>query len=279
LGGCLVHPGAYGLRISGSDARPEQLLDVPADWPGIELIVELTAELSREGEYVDDEGARLWLSAGGVAELHRHSGRTVFRVNERPPAAAILHPLLAGVAAVWARWHGRDSFHAGGFVAAGGVWALLGAKGAGKSSMLAALHRAGVPIVCDDVLIIDGDTAFAGPRSIDLRTDSAERFGLGEPLGVLGDRERWRVDLQPVAPALPFRGWVRLAWGDRIDLRRVPGSEGLSELLRHRALNVPPPAPAALLDLAGRPLLELTRPKAWDSTGDAVQQLLAGVVF
>src|ERR1700727_1316299 len=100
--------------------------------------------------------------------------------------------------------------------------------------MRAALHRAGVPIVCDDVLIIDGDVAFAGPRSIDLRADSAERFGLGEPLGVLGDRERWRVALAPVAPALPFRGWVRLAWGETVEVRGVPGSDRLSELLRHR---------------------------------------------
>lgn len=274
-----MSPGAYGLRISGSDARPEQLLDVPADWPGIELIVETTGGPNRDAEYVDDVGARLWLSAGGVVELDRHSGRTVFYVNDRPPPAAILHPLLAGVAAVWARWHGRDSFHAGGFVAAGGVWALLGDKGAGKSSMLAALHRAGVPIVCDDVLIVEGDTAFAGPRSIDLRADSAQRFGLGDPLGVIGDRERWRVDLDPLPPALPFRGWIRLAWGESVDVRRVPGRAGLAELLRHRALNVPPPSPATLLDLAGRPLLALSRPRAWESTDDAVQQLLAGVAL
>jgi hypothetical protein len=274
-----MHPGAYGLRISGSDARTEQLLDVPADWPAIELSVELTPEPDRGGEYVDDVGARLSLSAGGVADLDRHSGRTVFRVKDRPPAAAILHPMLAGVASVWARWHRRDSFHAGGFVAAGGVWALLGDKGAGKSSMLAALHCAGVPIVCDDVLIIDGDVAFAGPRSIDLRADSAERLRLGEPLGVLGDRERWRVDLRAVAPALPFRGWIRLAWGETVNIHRVPGGAVLIELLRHRALNLPPPVPAGLLDLAGRPLLEFTRPRAWGSTEDAVRELLAGVAF
>ena len=39
------------------------------------------------------------------------------------------------------RWLGREGFHGGGIVAGGGVWAVLGHKTAGKSTMLAYLAR------------------------------------------------------------------------------------------------------------------------------------------
>ena len=126
-----------------------------------------------------------------------------------------MHPHLAGAAAVLSHWCGRDSFHAGAFVVDGGVWGLLGDKGAGNSSTLVSLARAGVPIVSDDVLVLDKATAYAGPRSIDLRTDAAQTLRTGQPLGMIGDRARWRVPLGPVEPELPFRGWVTLRWGPR----------------------------------------------------------------
>ena len=103
-----------------------------------------------------------------------------------------MHPYLAPVALVMARWLGREGFHGGGIVAGGGVWGVLGDKTAGKSTTLAWLAREGVGVVSDDVLVIDGGTALAGPRSVDLREEAAERLGVGEPMGRVGQRERWR---------------------------------------------------------------------------------------
>ncbi len=176
-----------------------------------------------------------------------------------------------------AHWLGRESFHAGGFAAGGGVWGVLGDKGAGKSSMLASLARAGIPVVSDDVLVLDGRTALAGPRSIDLRSDAAARLGAGEPLGAIGDRERWRVPLEPISPELPLRGWVVLGWDERTIIRRPQGSERLNSLLPHRGARLYPPKPEGLIDLSSLPLIELRRARRWDSADDALDRLLDAV--
>ena len=53
--------------------------------------------------------------------------------------ARIVHPYLAPVALIMARWLGREGMHGGGVVADGGVWAVLGHKTAGKSTTLASM--------------------------------------------------------------------------------------------------------------------------------------------
>lgn len=209
--------------------------------------------------------------------MDRRAGVATFTLAASPPASALLHPHLAAVAAVWAHWGGQDGFHAGAFLAGDGVWGVLGDKGSGKSSTLAALARRGVPIVCDDVLVLDGPSAFAGPRSIDLRTDAADQLGIGEPLGVVGERERWRVKLEPIQPELPFRGWIALRWSDEPVIRPLEGAGRLRQLLANRALLIPPRAPSAVFDLAGLPFFEFGRPRRWDSIDGALAQLLGAI--
>ena len=130
------------------------------------------------------------------------------------------------------------------------MWALLGDKEAGKSTTLAWLAAHGHPVVCDDALVLDELTALAGPRSIDLRAESAQRLGIGEPLGTVGVRERWRVPLDPVPAELPFRGWVSLAWGDEVAVEPLRGAARLPALIPHRGVRIEPPRPEALLEYA-----------------------------
>jgi len=269
--------GAYGLRIRGVDLLPSDLVEAPVHWPSIELRVRVSQAATPDPEYVDTATARLDVRAGGFVVMDRAAGRVTFTLRASATASALVHPHLAVVGAVWSHWLGRDAFHAGAFVAGDGVWGLLGDKGSGKSSALAALSRSGVPIVCDDVLVLEGATAFAGPRSIDLRAETAQVFGLGQHLGVVGNRERWRVPLGPIRPELPFRGWVALRWAEKPGIRSLRGADRLGELLDHRALRVPPRAPAAMLDLAARPFLELSRPRDWDSTNYVLGLLLDAV--
>jgi hypothetical protein len=155
---------------------------------------------------------------------------------------------------------------------------VLGEKGAGKSSLLAAMARAGVPIVCDDMLVLDGLTALAGPRSVDLRAEAAERLGAGQPLGMVGGRERWRVELEPVAPELPLRGWITLRWGRDSAVGVLKGSARLRELLRHQALRVPSPEPGRAIALSSRPVLEFARPKRWGELDRSVGHLLEALL-
>jgi len=266
--------GAYGLGVRGIEVPSDQLVDAPMDWPSVTVRVRVASVSAPAFEYVAEQQARLTVRSGGTIEIDRASGWATFTLPAAPSASALLHPHLAAVGAVWAHWLGREAFHAGAFVVHGGVWGVLGDKGAGKSSMLAALASAGIPVVCDDVLVLDGSLALAGPRSIDLRADASANLGIGEQLGVVGDRERWRIPLPAIEPALPFRGWIALRWAERTSIDSVQGVERLRALLEQRALRVPPRAPATLLRLAEFPFLEFSRPRRWGDIESASELLL-----
>lgn len=142
--------------------------------------------------------AQLRLRNGGEIAIDRRAGRVVFRVPHPVRADELVHPYLAPAAAVIARWLGRESIHAGAFAGRDTAWGLVGGRGAGKSSTLAWLARAGMEVLCDDMLVLEGRTPLAGPRSVDLREDAAARLGAGEEIGLTGARERWRLQLGPV---------------------------------------------------------------------------------
>jgi hypothetical protein len=167
--------------------------------------------------------------------------------------------------------------HGGGIVAGGGVWAVLGHKTAGKSTMLAWLAHNGLPIISDDVLVIDDGTVLAGPRSIDLRREAAQRLDAGEPLGRVGARSRWRMPLGPVEPELPLKGWITLEWGDEIAIRELRGAERLAALLPHRGVRLAPTEPGALLRLSTLPHLRLVRPRRWESLPEVTGRLVGAI--
>jgi hypothetical protein len=151
---------------------------------------------------------------------------------------------------------------------------VLGDKGAGKSSTLAWLAGAGHDVLTDDILLVEGGTAYAGPRCIDLREEPAERLGLGEDLGVVGARRRFRHLLPPCPPTAPLRGWILPRWGDDLGIRAVPAAARVPLVVGGLALRVAPVDAAAFLDLATLPVLELHRPQRWDSLEPAADLLV-----
>jgi hypothetical protein len=268
-----VYFGAYGFRLDGLDAARRLLVRAPARWPPLAIAVERDAPgppLDRLGP----ERAELRLSGGGWVAIDRAPGRAVYHLPRPLDPGALVHPYLAPVALVAARWLGRESFHAGAFAAGGGAWALLGAKESGKSTTLAWLVAHGHDVICDDALVLDGRTALAGPRSIDLRAESARRLGVGEQLGTVGARERWRVGLAPVPPELPLKGWVTLEWGDELAVEPIRGAAKLPALTPHRGVSVEPLRPELLVDYAALPHWRLRRPHGWRSVGEGVERLL-----
>ena len=98
--------------------------------------------------------------------LERKTVRLTVLADSRLPDADLGAPLCRGPpAAVFARWRGLETLHGGAFVDdRGGAWAVLGDRGAGKSSLLAALALAGHEVVADDLLVLDGGDCFAGPE-------------------------------------------------------------------------------------------------------------------
>jgi hypothetical protein len=270
--------GAYGLRLAGL-AGCEQLL-VPAEqsWPQIEIGVTISPDTAAPIELLDGQKALVRLRTAGWIEMDRASGRAAYFVQEPLSDDEIVHPYLAPAAIVVSHWHERESIHGGAFAVDGTAWGLVGDRFGGKSSLLAALATRGVQVLADDLLVLDELTAFAGPRTIDLREDAASELGLGESLGRIGARERWRLRLAVVQASVRIGGWVFVCWGDRTEIQRLRGADALQRLLGSRGIHAAPKDPAHLLRLSALPAWELRRPRSWASLSQTVEDLLSTVV-
>jgi hypothetical protein len=265
--------GAYGLRLENVERARPLLAPASPSWPRLRIRRKIGVGETKQ-EWVTQDAATLKLQNGGEIAIDRRRGEATFILPHRVGAAEIVHPLLAPVAAIMAYWLDWQSFHAGAFVADGKVWGIVGARGSGKSTTVARLALDGVPIVCDDMLILDGLRALVGPRSIDLRRGAATTLGVGTHLGVVGARERWRLRVAELSGELTLGGWIFLEWGERLQALPVRGSERLMRLAASRGARLPLRNPDALLELAGLPAWELRRPKRWSSLADGVACLL-----
>jgi hypothetical protein len=266
--------GAYGVRLANVDEAAELLVPAGADWPALTIEQRLgTGEAPHD--WMTERAATITLRNGGEIAIDRGAGRVVFVLPRPVGPAELVHPLLAPVGGVMAWWYGRECFHAGGFVLDGRVWAVLGDRGAGKSTTMGWLALNGHGIVCDDLLVVGDGAVFAGPRSVDLRESAAEHLGAGEALGMVGARERWRLTVGPVESGLELAGSIFLGWGERVEAVVLPGRERLARVRAHRGVTIPPRDPTVLLDLAALPAWELRRPRSWDSLEPAGELLLA----
>ena len=272
--------GAYGLALT--DVPPEAaryLGPAPASWEPWAITRRDWDGGRIEEEWLWPSRATLRVSGNGWLDMDGQTRSAVLHVPTGSSDAALVHPYLSLIAAMAAYWRGWDYLHAGGIVVDGGVWGVFGERGAGKTSTLTRLsQRDGVEVLTDDVLILDAErTAYAGPRCTDLRADAAERMGQGRDIGVVGGRRRWRVTLGPVAPELPFRGWIQLAWEDRVSVTEPPPSARFQGLAANLALRLVPPDAAALLRLVDMPFVRLGRPRDFDRLDGALDELLAAL--
>lgn len=271
--------GAYGLALDGVEEARRFLLRAAPEWPRFRIQNRI-GRLERVSDRLGEDRAEITLRDGGVLFLDRVEARAEFVTPEPQSADELAHPGLAPVAAVTARWLGRQSFHAGAFVLGRDVWALVAEREGGKSTTLAWLAARGHQIVCDDMLVLDEDAALPGPRILDLRSEAARRLGLGDYRGTVGLRERWRVALDDGVPeSTHFRGWIFLTWGDDVAVEPIRAAERLPRLAPHLGLRVPPARPDRLLELAALPGWEFRRPRGWsrfDEAGDRLLATLAG---
>ncbi len=265
--------GAYGLSL-GAPVDPTYLVDAPDDWPHWELAWQLRPAEEAEPQHLGPSSALVNVLPAGQVRIDRHASRSTFLLPQPPSPHAWVHPYLSSTAVVAARWAGQVSLHAGCFVLDGGAWGVIGERNAGKSSALAWLASQEVPVLCDDILVVDGDRALAGPRCLDLRRSAWEHFGLGTYIGVVGTRERWRAQLPPLAASYPLRGWVAPTWGDELGVTRMTGPERLKELMTHRGLRLPEADGGPWLGPLALPMYKLTRPTDWAQMDKAMTVLL-----
>lgn len=225
--------GAYGLTIEGLESEYEVLVRAPAQWPSLRVVVDPPGEVDAT-VMLTDSLARYPDGVGGHAVVDRARATVRFGGPRRLDTDEIVHPRLGMVGALYAQWLGRGAFHGGAFVSGGGAWAVVGERGDGKSTLMAALGLGGVTVLGDDTVVVEGGDCLAGPRCIDLRPDTAARLGCREDVVVVrrGARHRLRLGVAPAAT--PLAGWFFLAWGSEISVRPLPAAERLARLGRRQ---------------------------------------------
>lgn len=268
--------GAYGFRIEGPEGVDDLLGPVPDEWPTM-TITQQVGENTSPPTVIDEETATIGLVPAGSIRCVRAGCTTEYRLREALDPDALVHPYLAPAAAVHAAWIGRQSYHAAGILIDDAVWGVAGEREAGKSTLVAHLAVTGTPVLCDDLLVIDGTDALMGPRTVDLREGAADRLGATRHLGVTGMRDRWRLDLGPAPVRAPFAGWIYPQWADDIVVSTPTLEERLSEPARHRAQGVVRPSPDHAMWMAKLPAIRFERPQRWDAMDEASRALLEAV--
>ena len=225
-----------------------------------------------------DDRAELAVAGDLTVHVHRDPAFTAVVTSPVPVAASrLVHPVLAFVGAVVARWTDRVPLHAASVVVGGRAWLLAAPPEGGKSTAAACLAERGHPVLADDLTVLAGRTVLAGPRSADLREPTVtalERLRSGADAVAGG---RWRRSLGAAPHEAPLGGIVLLGWGERFEVRQLGAVERLAALAEHDALSQGPATPAAFLDLLDVPMYAVRRPRSWDaleSSLSALEQLL-----
>lgn len=274
------HLGAYGFRIvpGGGTLDLPGLVPVPADAERVRVTWE-TAAVEEDVIDVTPDHARLSVKGMVAIELTRSDPELHIRVPGALQPEAVVHPILTTPLAILARWRGRAALHAGAVLHEGAAVAVCGRQGAGKSTAMASLAARGLPVVTDDLVVLEDGDVLSGPSCIDLRADTALRFPQAEYLGVVGARERHRLMTAPAPARVPLAGIFMLEWaeeGDADPLRAEPLTLPERIELVHAfdyAGLVGLPRGEALLDLIELPMWRLVRPRDW-AAGDAALDLL-----
>jgi hypothetical protein len=272
------HSGAYGFRLVYVD--PEITLPDLLELDGRADKVLLSASYApAERDVYDVAEGRVRLAARGRGSLDvtREPRSIVLKLQEPPSPEALVHPLVTAPLAILSRWRGDSTLHGGAIYVDGTAFSVCGGRTAGKSSLLATLAGRSIPIMADDLVVVADGVVHAGPSCVDLRPDTAERFG-ARPLGLVGGRPRFRLTTPPSPSAAPLGGFFELAWSDE----SAPVVEELTPSEKLRLLHaqeyagiVGPPQPEATFDLLELPMWRLHRPRDWARTDAAAALLLA----
>lgn len=140
---------------------------------------------------------------------------------------------------------GIEPLHATAVVVDGGAVAFLGDCGTGKSTLGAALLRAGCPILTDDVFVVTERrgrfVAWDGPPRIKLFPEVADRLldgGAGSPMNGLTPKRLIPLDGRqhaagPVPVAALFVLAPRSSGRRSVSIRRLPAQRACIELIRN----------------------------------------------
>jgi hypothetical protein len=271
--------GAYGFRLVSplADGPLPHLARVPEGAPEVELTWSEALAL-QDGREIGPDRVVLTYRRLGAMIVTREPATVWLGVTQPVTTAAIVHPVSTLPLSVFSRWAGRMTLHGGAFVHGGGAWAVCGAQTAGKSSALALLGHRGVPILSDDLVVIDGGDVLAGPRCVDLRPDVAARFPEAEPLGRVGARDRFRMSTALAPSRVPLRGIFLLEWseGAAAEVAPLPMPARLKLLHEQQYSTLfKEPDGRGIMALLDVPMFRFARPRDWDRAEQSTDELLA----
>lgn len=224
-----------------------------------------------------DDAFLLRTASGHAFHYVRGAGVTVERTAGADPAEQELW-LNGSVYAAIAAINGFLPFHASAVAWDGRVYALSGPSGAGKSTLAAALGRHGLPLFCDDTLVLDlsdpaGVRCLPGHKRLKLSDEALALTGARgqEKVGPMIAKRYAEPAGGTVQAVLPLARLIFLADGEPVRLDRVDGARRIALLdddhytasyvaLARRAS--PSERFAWLAALAARiPMQRLTRPR------------------
>jgi hypothetical protein len=262
--------------ICGLPGAGRWLQPLPAGTPRLHVSVAKADDAEGFESRLDCEHADLRLHPVGRLCMRRGEDRADFSFPDPPADETVLHPYLAPAAALAQLWAGREAFHGGAAATAAGAVALFADKQGGKSTTLAWLaSEHALPVLADDLIVLDDGAVLAGPRCLDLRRDTILDRLADDHVELAPARDRLRLTLDQAPAETPLAASVMLRWGAKVAIAELPPLERLRRLLPNRMYRDRLSGnPEALLKLTALPLFTLTRPRGRAGLQEGARALL-----
>lgn len=188
------------------------------------------------GEHLLRDDAFLLRTTSGFGYFYRKGeGLVIERPTDADPNEEMAW-LNSSVYSAVACINGFKPIHASAVAWSGQVFAFTGAPGAGKSTLVAALGDRGLPMFCDDTLVLDlsGDrvVCLPGHKRLKLTADSIRLTAVRqqERVSSMVDKYYAFPSSGEVAIPLPLGQLVFLERGEEIAIEPLQGSERLRRL-------------------------------------------------
>lgn len=189
------------------------------------------------GRYLLEGDAFLLRAASGLAYFYRKGeGITASRPQGYSPSEDELW-LNGSVYAAVACINGLYPVHASAVAFRGQVHAFTGPSGAGKSTLVAQLARGGLPLFCDDTLVLDlsdpvRPLCLPGHKRLKLCADALELTGAGAQEQVLPGLAKYYAEPagDRIAQVLPLAELTFLEVGEPARFEVLSGAEKLMRL-------------------------------------------------